>query len=49
MNLHALLLHLVEIEQLIDEQEQTLGVTIDNRKRLRDSLTNISLIEIMYE
>ena len=39
MNLHALLLHLVEIEQLIDEQEQTLGVTVDNRKRLRDSLT----------
>ena len=39
MNLHALLLYLVEIEQLIDEQEQTLGVTVDNRKRLRDSLT----------
>lgn len=39
MNLHALLLHFVEIEQLIDEQEQTLGVTVDNRKRLRDSLT----------
>ena len=39
MNLHALLLHFVEIEQLIDEQEQTLGITVDNRKRLRDSLT----------
>ena len=39
MNLHALLLHFVEIEQLIDEQEQPLGITVDNRKRLRDSLT----------
>ena len=37
MNLHALLLHFVEIEQLIDEQEQPLGITVDNRKGLRNN------------
>lgn len=49
MNLHALLLHFVEIEQLIDEQEQTLGVTVDNRKRLRDSLTISKFPETCFQ